>query len=506
MYKFKRNSGFKQFILLVSAILLVACNSSVKPEKYKILLITSDNLAESWETYANWKTSIGKPTKIMTVSSIVENYSATNIQEKIRLCVRDYVENYDAKWVVLGGDSQPNGEGVPGGHTTVHRQEPKGIPTDIVYLSPTNWDADNDGVYGEFKDDQDAITYPDGTIGLGRIPVRTRADVAAFTEKVISYETNYPTNEFADNMVYTCTDQPAYAKVRNSWDGYVSKVWDGNVKRFFSAETPWDKEDEPGSYPLSADNLVSLINNKTTGKLHIHGHGYLPAWLLEKSEFVEDHVQQLNNEGAYPLITTVSCNTGEYDSAEDPSIVEQMIRKPKGGSVAVVAPIRTGKAHFADRNDFKLMVTEGKLDGTTHTMTRYWMAGMNEKATTGEALMKAKNEMIFDAKNSEAYHLCICEINLLGDPTLDMRSATPRTPELEVDRDVSLGKSTFNVSTAIPGSTVCVWKENDGIYEVAKTDEFGKASFNLNMTNQGDLIVSASGININSVVTKVQVQ
>ncbi|MDO5978669.1 C25 family cysteine peptidase [Flavivirga spongiicola] len=508
MYKLRKSVGFKSLMLLTSIIIFTACNNPVKPESYKVLLITNNDLAEAWQAYADWKKSIGKSTKIITVSDISKDYNATNIQEKIRLCVRDYIENYGVKWVVLGGDSQPNDKGVvPGGHITVHQQEPKGIPTDIIYLSPTNWDADNDGIYGEFKDDQEAITYPDGSIGLGRIPVRTREDVIAFTEKVIAYEANYPTGSFASNMVYTCTDQPAYAKVRNSWDGYLSKVWNGNSKRFFSSETPWDEEGKLGSYELSAENLVSLINNKTTSKMHIHGHGHLPAWLLEgKSTFIGDHVQQLNNEGAYPLITTVSCNTGEYDSDKDPSIVEQMIRKPKGGSVAVVAPIRTGKPHFSDRNDFKLMVLEGKLDGTTHTMTRYWMAGMNDNATTGEALMKAKSEMIADAKNSEAYHLCICEINLLGDPTLDMRSAAPKTPKLEVEKQLTLGKNKLEVSTAISGCTVCVWKENDGIYEIAKADDTGKAAFNLEIASAGDMVVSASGINVNSAVTKIYVK
>ena len=71
---------------------------------------------------------------------------------------------------------------------------------------------------------------------------------------------------------------------------------------------------------------------------------------------------------AYPLITTVSCFTGQYDGKEDPSIVESMIRQPKRGSVAVVAPIRTGKPHFHQRSDFRLMVSEGKLDGTTQPM------------------------------------------------------------------------------------------------------------------------------------------
>ena len=199
--------------------------------------------------FAKWKTSNGRLTKIITVGQIEDDYLAESIQEKIRLCVRKHIENHKTKWVILGGDSLPGGKGiVPGGHLTVHAQERKGIPTDIVYLSKTNWDADGDGVFGEFEDDREAITYPDGTVGLGRIPVRTAADVASFTAKVIAYESKYPTTDFAQQMIYTCTDQPAYPKVRNSWDGYLSKVWQGEMGRFFSKETPWDEEDKPGSY------------------------------------------------------------------------------------------------------------------------------------------------------------------------------------------------------------------------------------------------------------------
>ena len=368
-----------------------------------VLLITADELAKSWVPFAKWKTQNGKLTKIVTVGQIEEEFEADNIQEKIRLCVRKHIDHHETRWVILGGDCLPGDKGrVPGGHNTVHRQEPDGIPTDIVYLSPTNWDADDDGVYGEFKDDREAISYPDGSVGLGRIPVRTTADVAAFTDKVISYESNYPTSEFATKMIYTCTEKYAYPKVRKSWDDYLSKAWDGEMGRFFADETPWDEEDDPGSHELSADNLVSLFNQNSTGKMHIHGHGLLPVWVLEKSKFSQKHVGQLENKGAYPLITTVSCFTGQYDSKDDPSIVEQLLRAPEAGSVAIVAPIRTGKAHFAKRSDFRLMITKGKLDGTTMTMTNYWSLGLGEGISTGHAMMKAKQAMAEDAADAAA--------------------------------------------------------------------------------------------------------
>ncbi len=484
----------------------LSAKDSSFPSNHQVLLITSQELVTAWQPFADWKTLHGKPTKIISVQHIEKTYQAKHIQEKIRLCIRDHIDNHDIRWVILGGDSLPGGKGlVPGGHTTVHKEEPQGIPTDIVYLSPTNWDADNDGIYGEFYDDRKAITYPDGHVGLGRIPVRTPEDIAAFTEKVIAYESNYPSTGFAKRMVYTNTESHAAPKVHNSWNNYLSKVWDGNAKRFFFNKTAWDTFGQPGSYPLSPANMVKLFNDKSTGKLHIHGHGHLPVWILENNtHFSSAHVKQLNNEHAYPLITTVSCNTGEYDSEHDPSIVEHILRHPKGGSVAVVAPVRTGKPHFSNPNDYRLMISEGKLDGTTMTMTQYWAIGMQEQVTTGEALMKAKAQMIKDGETAHQYHLCLCEINLLGDPTLDMRSDNPRYPKLSIPQTIKTGQQNIQVISDAPGSTITLWKKNE-LYKTIIADKKGEVQILIHPKTQGNLLVSVSGVNLNSVIQQINV-
>lgn len=508
--------SFLGLALVTAPLYVIPSNETIPTEKAEfqatlkkpatVLLITHKSLAKAWQPFANWKTQLGKATKIITVSTISESYQAKSIQEKIRLCVRDHIDNQGTRWVILGGDALPNGKGlVPGGHTTYHRQEPQGIPTDIVYLSPTNWDADGDGRYGEWQDDAKAITYPDGSVGLGRIPTRTAKDVAAFTDKVIAYESRYPTGKFAGQMTYTCTERGAYPKVLNSWDSYVSKAWPtGKVQRFFAHKTPWD-QNGPGSYPLSSANLVKLFNSKTTGKIHIHGHGLLPKWVLERSMFTAKHVRQLNNDGAYPLITTVSCFTGHYDSAQDPSIVESMIRQPKGGSVAIVAPVRTGKPHFAKRSDFRLMVTEGKLDGTTLTLTRYWKHGLGkQQLSTGEAFMKAKADMAADGKKSPAYHLCLSEINLLGDPTLDMRAEAPKTPTIECPKSIKSGSQRLKIVTSQPGSTVCLWQKGQ-LYKLEQSDKNGEVQFLINVKKQ-DLRVTVSGPSLNTVTKTIEVE
>ena len=470
-----------------------------------LLLITGDEIAAAWEPFAFWKTRQGKPTRIITVRQIARDYDADSIQEKIRLCVRDHIENRGTRWVLLGGDSLRTGGVVPGGHTTVHDQEREGIPTDIVYVSPTSWDADGDGIYGEWGDDRDAITYPDGSIGLGRVPVRTTEDVHAFTDKVIAYESAYPTSEFASRILYTCTDAPAYPKVRASWDRYLDAVWDGRMQRFFADETPWMRKANRAATSSAQENLVELINQQNVGKLHIHGHGLRDMWMLERSRFDSSHVGLLTNDGAYPLMTTVSCFTGEYDSPQDPSIVESMIRQPNAGSVAIVAPVRTGKPHFHSPADFTLMITEGKLDGTTLLMTRYWLHGLEERLTTGESIMQAKADMSDDAEQTAAFHLCVCELNLLGDPTLDMRPEAPRTPTLNAPLTIPVGRQQVDVETDAPAATLCLWKGLE-IYSVVTTDGEGNATFDVEPATTGKLLVTLAGAGLNSVTANIDVE
>lgn len=428
-------SGSVKFLVLGIFLVQIAGAHSIadweheenlKEESKKALLVTAESLVAAWQPFVDWKDKQGIEVEVIAVETIAKKKEGLDVQEKIRLFVRSRIEEEGVRWLILGGDSLPDGGGLVPDRDTFHENMWGGIsdiPTDIYYLSATNWDADGDGIYGEFEDDCEAISYPDGTVGLGRIPVRTAADVQAYVEKIIAHESHYPGNDFGNAFLYTCTVAGAYPKVRRSWDDSISKVLtDGVVERYFANETPWDDK-EAGDYPLSASNWVKLFNEGRVGKMHLHGHGILPGWVMEdnRSLFGFDHVAQLINENAYPMITTVSCFTGYYDAQKDPCIVEAMLRKPKAGAIAMVSPCREGKPHFLNpEKDFPLMIREGKLDGTTRTMTLFWEAGISQNLTAGEALMLTKAELAEDAKGStnSNYHMCLCELNLLGDPTL----------------------------------------------------------------------------------------
>ena len=175
----------------------------------------------------------------------------------------------------------------------------------------------------------------------------------------------------------------------------------------------------------------------------------------------------------------------------------------------IVAPSRPGVPIFHNpRRDFPLMIREGKLDGTTETMTRFWVHALTKQAdgrylTAGEAFARVKADLAPHAAKTEGYHMIQCELNLLGDPTLDLRAQDPVTPALDAPKSLAAGKQTLNVSTS-PGATVCAWKD-DEVYAVARADKQGKASLAICPSTAGKLLITACGPCINTVCREIMV-
>jgi len=470
-----------------------------------ILLITNNNLKSEWQTFANWKKRIGKPVKIITIEEIESNYKGKNIQEKIRQCCLNFIKNHGTKWVILGGDSEEEGGIVPHLLTPHKAMGSYLLPTDNYYISETNWNANGNDVYGEFEGDKGSISYTNDNACIGRIPVRTKADVRAYTEKVIAYESKYPENNFAKNIVYTCNASSAYPKLSTSCESLKKTCPNLNLAQYYTEENEWTKYTK-GRIGLNASIWVDLINKNQIGKIHIHGHGMIDFWVMnDGNNITSEEVDKLTNVNAYPIITTVSCFTGQFDGKIDPCIAESMLRKKDGGAILILCPSRPGIPVFKNPSkDFGLMMSEGKMDATTITMTKFWEYGSTNHISTGEVLSKIKKEMSPLGKTYEGYHFVLCELNLLGDPTLEIRSTNPTKAKLKTTITPK-EKGCKIVVNSSPNATVCIWK-TDEIYEVKQTDDSGIAIFDLKKVKSGSILLSASGYNYNATLGKIEIK
>ncbi|MCG8652102.1 MAG: C25 family cysteine peptidase [Pirellulales bacterium] len=463
-----------------------------------VLLITSERLAPAWQEFARWKTQTGRPTKIVTVEQIDQQFEGADLQAKIRQCCLQHIDQHRTRWVILGGDSRGDGSShVPDRdthHSDFYRYED--IPTDIYYLSRGDWDANDDGVYGKFADDLEAVDYVHPNASLGRIPVRTAEDVAAYTRKVIAYESDYPVDDFAAKMIYTCPEAGAYPKLSTSKKTLEESWKPGNISQFFANRSPWDQE-QPGDYDLTPANWVKMINQRQAAKIHMHGHGFLPLWVLEgQTRASLDTIGNLSNENAYPIITTVSCFTGHYDAPQDPAITESILRKSNGGAIAIIAPSREGIPVFHQSSDFKLMMTEGKMDGTTEFLTRFWAHALGSGGTIGDAFGAARVDMTPHAKRTIGYHFVQCELNLLGDPTLDVRAQPPRTIKGKLAVDTSAPQVSSITVTGVADCQVCLW-DGGKDYQIKAADSEGKVVFEVSNQTSREISVAAYAPNRN---------
>ena len=115
------------------------------------------------------------------------------------------------------------------------------------------------------------------------------------------------------------------------------------------------------------------------------------------------------------------------------------------------------------------------------------------------------SHMTEDAKKTANFHLCACELNLLGDPTLDFRTVVPRTPKLVVPSAVKVGRATIEVVTDAPGAELCLWKGLE-LYEVVRTGDPGRVSIELETETPGEILVTVGGEGLNTVSSTVEVE
>ena len=164
-------------------------NSSVR-----YLIVTADSLKESFTRLLEWKKNKGLTADVISIESINANYTGADLQEKIKKCLQYYYNNKYLKYVLLGGDINI----VParictakclGGYHS--------FPSDLYFacLDETkngcnytfDWDADNDGVYGENED----IIDKDPEIHVSRIPMENSEQIKGYIDKLFAYEYNY---------------------------------------------------------------------------------------------------------------------------------------------------------------------------------------------------------------------------------------------------------------------------------------------------------------------------
>ena len=229
-------------------------------DTYKLLIVSPPEFRDALQRLVEHKNDIGIPTIMKTTEEIYASYDGRDEPEKIKYAIKDAIEEYGIKYVLLAGGlkskiyAKPKDNenaGVKGWYVPVRYSncrywegDDPGFISDLYFADIykyedgkivfDDWDSNGNGIFAEFtqysKDTLDL--YPD--VYVGRLACRNLKEVEDVVNKIIKYETE-------------SKDEWFYRMVGITGDGFLDQK-DLNIT--------WNVNNVPdGSYTLYAQSI-----------------------------------------------------------------------------------------------------------------------------------------------------------------------------------------------------------------------------------------------------------
>ena len=223
---------------------------------YDLIIIAPSKFEDALQPLIDHKNNHGVKTVLKTTEEIYDEYPGVDKPEKIKYFIKDALEQWNIKYVLLVGGLKSKVYGkprdnkncgsrdwyVPVRYSNLRVNGDPGYPTDLYYADVyriggefESWDSDGDGIFAEWPDDkpEDVMDlYPD--VAVGRLAARSVQEVEDVVNKIITYET-------------TAYGEEWFKKIKVvSGDGFLDQM-DLNIQ--------WDTKPLPdGKYTIYAQS------------------------------------------------------------------------------------------------------------------------------------------------------------------------------------------------------------------------------------------------------------
>jgi len=439
-------------------------------ETVDYLIVTTNALTNAFAAYAEYRASKAGgryAVEVVTTDEIASEWGdgAEDLQAAIRACISNYVSAHATRFVLLGGDDSAVPDRDTYGAVNNGAVVAKDIPCDLYYADclSGSWDADGDGVYGETADSPNMVA----DVYLGRLPVRTEAQVTNYLGKVVRFEamedfppqrafffgteswdsytgTNRPNDDvtgdghlaFRDDAHATVSDSEMW--LRRLWRDGVSEAWEtkeADPGYLFDTLTSWDGSDDAGTHALSFANIKSDLGE---GFMHMFfcGHGMPTGYELEDGNWWLSGTGSLTN--VVPFYYTDACLSGAFDGTNvtidadttnaytytktEPCFAEAQLRNGSGGFLSFIGASRYGWGTEDDAPASDTSTGGPSLAYAYKFFSRFYET-TNAEATLGEIFNLHKADMLANCGKDGAERWIMFALNLLGDPAIPIRPA-----------------------------------------------------------------------------------
>ena len=335
IYPLRLDVAEKRALFLRDARVIVeapgeAASGRAGGEEAHMLIITSEELRPAAEMLASYRNSSGIKTMIRTVEWITANYYGDDVQEKIRNCVKDVVDEYGIMFLLIFGDHDVVPTRlvyIPDGWADANNAEDGVlVETDLYYADlDWSWDDNGDGYWGDLDHDNvDGI--PD--VLVGRLPASSLSEAERLVGKIQVYESASYNAPWLNNVLFLGTD----LFTGEGFEGPEGEILKDHIEaNYVGPEKSVTKLYETEG-TLSVSAVINAINSGC-GFVNFAGHGTPDAWSFGTwSAFTISHVDALDNGEKLCFICTASCLTSRFSDWD--CIGERFMLKSNGGAIA----------------------------------------------------------------------------------------------------------------------------------------------------------------------------
>jgi len=402
-----------------------------------MLVISNSAFMADMIPFVDWKNKKGIPTELVSTSTT--GTSSTAIKDYIV----DYYNTNGLTFVLLVGD-----------YAQVTSPLYSGSASDPSYGFITGND-----VYAE--------------VIVGRFSGSTPAHIQTQVQRSLEYEQRDSGDYFNNAAGFASNQGPGYGGMDD--DEFNDFLWN-TVLSLFTYDDYYSEYDGSGGSDAGGINTI----NSGVGIINYTGHGSINSW-GNGASLNTTQINQLTNVDKLPLVITVGCNVGEFNSTNE-CFSEAWQRAthngaPAGGIAHLGSTIsQSWEPPMHGQWAMNKIITESYsgLDGqpplghktrTVGGITTNGCLHMNDAQGTG-------------GQNETRYW------TLFGDPSLVFRTDEPTNMNVVHDDVILVGTTNFQINTGLSGSLAAI-SSNGELLASGYANQFGM--IDLDVSSMSDI-------------------
>ncbi len=380
--------------------------SLAQPLNANVLYIAPAPLHQALAPLVAQRQAQGYTVAVVDVQAIYDNWSFGQVAPD---AIRDFLRYAAATWnrpplaVTLVGD----GTSDPHDYLRQGALNVNFIPPYLAMVDPWMGETACETCYAQLHGahpvtSADADLFPD--LMLGRLPVKSAADLEALVAKIVGYETDpggsgwRARNLYVADNVYAAdgTPDPAGDFVLSSEQSIAMQPPGIQIERLYY--DPWNRDSqgrplaEPWREPdaARARERTHAALNAGAGIVNYTGHSNHWRW-ARTDDSADNHLLQLyeadtlTNGERLPILLAMTCWTSSFQKPTESgtTLDERLLLNPRGGMVAVWGPTGMGVAHGHDALQRGFYQALWDAPPMTAPLGRLTLAGYVELLTRG---------------------------------------------------------------------------------------------------------------------------